>query len=326
MDKSFPVSHSVISADALRKQIQIDYMLESIVGCRYWQIGLNDTYMVFCQDKQYVLRLYRVGRRTDAQIEYELDALQYLDDSGVPVSIAVTRTDGKRQAALALPEGRRQYVLFTNAPGKTYKYSDDIQIAREYGKAVARIHNATDSFDSQHTRFELDLEFLLHKPLRQIEPFLKHRDDNWSYLQRLGDRIEREIKRLSRDGMDWGFCHGDTNGYNAHLANGTDLTFFDFDFCGKGWRVYELASFQWLALMNPSEDRWSNFLAGYGETRQLNKPDLEAVPYFVGARQIWIDAMQLENGCDWGYNGIDDSYFDRKITYLRNLESAHFSS
>jgi len=209
----FPISHSVLSADALRGQIQRIYDLEPIVDCCYWQGGLNDTYMVFCQDRRYVLRLYRANRRTDTEIEYELDALVHLGKAGIPVSTPIRCADGNRQASLELPEGRRQYVLFTNAEGKTYKYSDDIHIAHAYGQAVARIHNATDGFKSQHRRFDLDLDFLIRKPLVNIAGFLKHRDHDWDYLRRLAERIEKQIARLSLRGLDIGFCHGDTNGY-----------------------------------------------------------------------------------------------------------------
>lgn len=316
--------HSIPSAEALLAQIQQDYNIEPIAECRYWQIGLNDTYMLIGSERRFVLRVYRVDRRTSSEIEYELDALMHLSHMDVPVSTPILRKDGTRLAALEAPEGRRYYVLFTYAAGTTYSYGDDIQIAFDYGKGVARIHNAMDGFLSSHQRFTLDLDFLIHKPIEYIRPFLKHRPADWDYLCRLTERIEKGIHQLTLEGLEQGFCHGDTNGYNAHFTGDRELTFFDFDFCGVGWRAYDLASFRWLALMNPKEERWDNFLQGYTQLRPLNDVNLNAVPFLIGARQIWIDGMQIENGSDWGFNSIDDSYFDRKLKYLRNLEASYF--
>lgn len=323
----FPVTHSIPSAEAFKAQLQHDYAIEPIDECRYWQIGLNDTYMVICPERRFVLRLYRAQRRTDAEIEYELDAIAHLHQMGILVATAILRKDGTRLAAINAPEGRRQYVLFTFAEGTTYSYGDDLQIAFDYGQAVARLHNGTDGFVSHHQRFALNLEFLLHKPLASIQPFLRHRPTDWAYLCRLAERIEKSVHNLIAEGLNQGFCHGDTNGYNAHFTSARrQLTFFDFDFCGVGWRAYDLASFRWLALMNPQEDRWNHFLRGYTQIRSLPEVELQAVPFFIGARQIWIDSLQIENGADWGFNNLTDSYFDRKLKYLQALETNYFDA
>ena len=237
----FPVTHSIPSAEALQAQIQQDYDIGPIAECRYWQIGLNDTYLVITSGHRFVLRVYRTHRRTDSDIEYELDALTHLSHKGIPVSTPVLRKDGARLVELVAPEGRRYYVLFTYAEGTTYSYGDDIQIAHDYGKAVACIHNAMDGFSSDHQRFTLNLDFLIHEPIEHIKPFLKHRPTDWDYLCRLAERIEKSILRLTSEGLEQGFCHGDTNGYNAHFASDRQLTFFDFDFCGVVWRAYDLA-------------------------------------------------------------------------------------
>ena len=321
LDTLFPVTHSIPSANELLAQIQENYNLGPLTECRYWQIGLNDTYMLFSKEQRYVLRVYRAHRRTSSDIEYELDAVAQLSQKGVPVSIAIPRRDGIRLTALEAQEGKRYYAVFTYAQGDTFSYGSDIQIAFDYGKAIAQIHNTMDGFTSNHKRFDLNLDFLIHKPMALIKPFLSHRPADWDYLCYLAKRIEENLMRLNSEGLDIGFCHGDTNGYNAHFTSNRQLTFFDFDFCGVGWRAFDLASFRWLALMNPTEERWKNFLQGYAELRPLREADLSAVPYLVGARQIWIDSLQIENGPDWGFNDINDAYFDRKLKYLRNLET-----
>lgn len=323
-DTLFPVTHSIPSASALLAQIGNNYDLGPLTECRYWQIGLNDTYMLFGKEHSYVLRVYRAHRRTSSDIEYELEALAQLSQKGVPVSTAIPRNDGRHFTALEAPEGRRYYVVFTYAQGSTFSYGSDIQIAFDYGKAIAHIHNTMDGFTSNHKRFDLNLDFLIHKPMALIKPYLIHRPTDWDYMCHLAKQIEENLLHLNSEGLDTGFCHGDTNGYNAHFTSNRQLIFFDFDFCGVGWRAFDLASFRWLALMNPTEERWKHFLQGYTVLRPLHEVDLSAVPYLVGARQIWIDSLQIENAPDWGFNDINDAYFDRKLKYLRNLEASYF--
>src|SRR5262249_46643585 len=147
--------------------------------CVLLQHNLNDTYVVDAEAGRYVLRASQAERasgwswRTREDILFELDVLQHLSRKGVPVATPMVRRDGARVSAVPAPEGVRCLALFTYAPGEPVTPPKQTEsLARAYGGAVADLHTATDDFSSPHSRFALDLEYLLAKPLDVVQPYL----------------------------------------------------------------------------------------------------------------------------------------------------------
>src|SRR5262249_16823240 len=172
---------------------------------------------------------------------------------------------------------------------------------------------------TRHQRFRLDLHHLIDGPLKAIRPRMAHRVEDTLYLERLAEKIRGALTRLPLTSLEQGFCHGDLYASNAHLADDGTLIFFDFDCCGCGWRAYDLASFRWAARVQKKERaRWKPFLAGYRKERQLNEIDVEAVPIFVGVRNLWIMGLHAENTLDWGIGWMNEAYFDRALDFFRD--------
>jgi hypothetical protein len=53
--------------------------------------------------------------------------------------------------------------------------------------------------------------------------------------------------------------------------------------------------------------------------------DLQAIPLFVCARHIWHMGLHTANARDWGYGGLGDKYFDRRLQWLRALEADYLA-
>ncbi|HEY8746100.1 MAG TPA: phosphotransferase, partial [Chloroflexota bacterium] len=284
------------------------------------------TYMVQTSSGRYVLRVYRAGWRSGDDVRYEIDVLRHLERLGVPVAAAIARRDASYLHILPAPEGPRHVVLFSYAPGKDDGGGEDHRL--RYGRAVARIHSATDGFLSRHRRFPIDLNELLDKPLAVIEPLLYRRADDWQYLLALAEKLRRQVTSLPMAELDWGFCHGDFHGGNAHVEGDT-LTFFDFDCCGPGWRAYDIGVHLWSSGLDyraTMEERWRQFLQGYREVRPLNDVDLAATPLFAAIRQIWYMGLHAGNHRDWGYIRLNDRWFDWCLKFLRDWERDRLTS
>jgi Ser/Thr protein kinase RdoA (MazF antagonist) len=101
-----PVTHSILSAPALLADISSDYDAGSANTCRLWHRGLNDTYPVKTDDRDYMLRVYRAQWRSPAEILYE-DVLVYLEQKGIAVATPLRRNDSTLIRALNAPEGTR---------------------------------------------------------------------------------------------------------------------------------------------------------------------------------------------------------------------------
>lgn len=332
----FPATHSILSTGALISYVHEHYDVGDISECRFFNYGLNDTYLLQTSTGKYILRVYRLGWRSLSDILYELDVLLHLHRKNVPVSFPLPMRDGSLLSTLNALEGPRQVVLFTYAEGELPRRSGDEAretYSRRYGSAAAHMHNALDDFSSQHIRFSLDLDHLLDKPVQTIIPLLVDRPADQAYLLRVVDSLKEQVARLPVSELEWEVCHGDFHGGNAH-ATEEQVTFFDFDCCGPGWRAYDIAVFRWFTVFRrpgisrqQDEKLWEAFLAGYTQHRTLNALDIAAVPVFVAIRQIWLQGVHTSGAPDWGYCYLDDRYFDESMKILREcVERTQYGS
>ena len=119
--------------------------------------------------------------------------------------------------------------------------------------------------------------------------------------------------------MDKGFCHGDVHGGNAHLHNGV-LTHFDFEECGFGFRVFDLATFKWaFGLRDSKSEKWQAFVNGYQSVRKISEADFELLDTFVLLRHVWLIGFHMRNASDFGGELTSDEYIDRQWRVLKSF-------
>ncbi len=323
MRRPFPVANSVLLPEALASDVVPAFGVGRVDRVRFHQGGFNDTYRVEAANGSvYFLRVYRRGWRTREDALYELDVLDHLRRKGIPVAYPIAKPGGSFLHEVDAPEGTRFVALFALARGRELSYAEDpVPPARAYGNAVAAMHNALGDFASGHCRFQIDLEHLIDRPLAHVEPILSPRVRDWEYFARFAEAVKHAIHALPEAELERGVCHGDLQGYHANVDEDGVLTFYDFDGGGFGYRAYDLAVFRWCARLQGQEDaRWAPFLSAYRAVRAVGDLDLAAVPLFVCARHIWHMGVHAENAWHWGYSGLDDEYYTRRIKALRELE------
>jgi len=326
MTKPFPVTHSILDSNALAAEVKSVYSIDAIRDIKFFTLGLNDTYLIkTISEESYILRVYRANWRSYSEIQFEIDLLNHLDQQGISVSKPMQLKNGRFLHPIPALEGTRYAVLFTYAAGKEPSYEKDFEAtAYKYGKTAAQIHNATQDFASPHQRFRLDLSHLLDQPLQSIQPFLLQRQADWVYLQELADKTRAQMSSLPLEALEWGFCHGDLHGGNAHVTTNGTLTFFDFDCGGWGWLAYDIAVFRWHARIKEKEnEHWQPFLRGYQEERILNSVDLQATALFVGIRHYWLMGLHTRNSPHFGHDWMNDRYFDQALKFLKSWENEH---
>ncbi len=323
MTKTFPAIYSTLSPDALVRDILPGFGIGDGADCRFYSGGFNDTFRIGAADGSiYYLRAYRLQWRTLADIQWELDLLSHLQRKGFPAARPVPYQDGQLFCAVPALEGQRYLALFSEAPGPEISYDDEpAATAEHYGQAVAGMHNALDDFASPHPRFHKDIEHFVDRPLRNIEPFLAHRPEDWGFVRNFAETMRQRILSMPAGALEQGPCHGDLQGYHANVAPDGTLTFFDFDCGGHGYRAYDLAVFLWCCRLEDAvATRWEPFLSGYQATRPVNELDLQAVPLFVCARYLWHMGVHTQNSPDWGIGFLNDGYFDTHLKRLRQAE------
>ncbi len=82
----FPVIYSTLAPKALVRDVLSEYNIESVTNCRLWQRGLSDIYMVETVVKTYVLRVSHHHWRSQSDIQFELELLNFLHRHCLPVA------------------------------------------------------------------------------------------------------------------------------------------------------------------------------------------------------------------------------------------------
>lgn len=323
-DSIFPTQSSVLSAEALTERILSNYALTPPVRCRLATRGLNDTYRVESGDGLAFLRVYRHGWRTDRETAAELALMTDLHRTGLSVSRPVPRRDGDLLSWVMAAEGERQVALFTPASGEDVR-EITTRHAMAYGRPAGQLHAAADAGDRRYDRFQLDERHLIDEPLAAIHQRMGDDDDcagDLEYLTAVAGRVRAHIAALPRTLPGYGLCHGDLHPGNVRFGPDFAPTLFDFDCCGYGWRAYDLAVFVWnsyLERRSPTwrEPRWRAFLRGYGAARPLQEGELDAVPYFLVARQIWLMGLDVRGQSDWLPQWLTPDWFGSMVGYVR---------
>ncbi|MEZ4643976.1 MAG: phosphotransferase [Chloroflexota bacterium] len=152
-----------------------EYEFKEPIQCRLFSKMLrtqdNDHYRVLVGDRKYALRVYQEGShllRQESDYEYELAWLDFLREQGLPVSYPIRRADGRFLNKVEAPEGTRYYALFSFAEGQPMNPRNENQLYA-LGAAMAKIHKVSNNFQTDYKRQEMNLEFLVDRPVARLQ-------------------------------------------------------------------------------------------------------------------------------------------------------------
>ena len=186
----------------------------------------------------------------------------------------------------------RLAVLFEFAEGRDIWETMGEEHARELGSTVAGLHLAMDRFNSEHTRYDLDLDFLLGEPLRLLEAHPAYSDtDSLEFLRGLAGRLRERLSGALRTEGAYGLVHGDLGWHNIHYHPDFGMKIFDFDLCGYGWRAFDLA----LVRLQFDDYHWGAFINAYQAVRPMSAAERDSISDFVQLWPMWHIGDLLRN-------------------------------
>ena len=306
-----------MSAQVMRSLVCADYGLPASVECVLYHRGVNDTYLLSSRGTRFALRLYRCRWRSMESIDGELRALRHVHSRGAAVAMPIPRTDGLLVTDIRAPEGTRQAVLFEWAPGEIPRYVDFAH-ARSYGRELARLHLAGDSVPADGTRPSMDMEYLFRNPVSQILSRLGVSPISLK-VGVLAERVQELIRHAETSLYDWGFCHGDVWAANARIHQDR-VVLFDFDLCGSGWRLSDLAMYRLGArLCGVEELAWKPFISGYLEIRPGISGCLRLTGLFMILIRLVSAAHQIGLANEIGVASPTDEFLGDMITFCERI-------
>jgi Ser/Thr protein kinase RdoA (MazF antagonist) len=134
--------------------------------------------------------------------------------------------------------------------------------------------------------------------------------------------LRRKFSEYQPRGLELGLCHGDLHGGNARICEGC-IALFDFDCCGLGFRVYDLATYRWAAELRGRADvAWAPFIQAYQREQSLSDSELEAIPTFVALRHLWLMGVNAKNALLLGTGLQTEQYFSENFDFIARLTVA----
>lgn len=259
------------------------------------------------------LRLHRSGYHTAAALRSELDWMARLAHSGMQVPIPTASRDG---GFLVTLEGAapRMASLLSWLPGVpmgetklplAYAGAARRDLFRNLGRQMALMHQLADRWTLPHgfQRPAWDADGLVGEapvwgPFWLVDA---SRDDR-VLMQRMRARAWAALIEYQAQGADYGLIHADLVRENV-LVEGDTLRFIDFDDCGFGFRMFDLATTLLKNIDEPDAPALENaLLAGYQSVRSISAIDLAMLPLFVVLRALtylgWARARPKDPGID----------------------------
>lgn len=252
----------------------------------------NHTYRVDGPDGAFALRLHRPGYQNVASILSELAWIEALArDTDLPVVRAVPGRDG---AVLQPGAADRHAVLFRFMPGREPKHGSPALFAT-LGGFAARAHLHAQSWSrppgfvrptwSAATMLGPDGLWGDWRAAPGVAPYRP-------LLDSLAERLAHALSVYGTTPDRFGLIHADMRLANL-LVDGSATTLLDFDDCGFGWFVYDLAAA--LSFIETGADRaalQAAWLDGYRAIRPLAPEDLAIIPTLILLRRMvllaWI--------------------------------------
>ena len=323
--KSITYTYSQLSSESLKPLVEAHYPMLTPISCKFYVRGLHDNYLIESGASQYILRIYRNAWRNTSAILFELELLAFLREQKAPVSSPTPTIEDELGFFIDYHDGKRMAALFDFADGHLPEPRALPQTCKFLGHSVAKVHLAAANFVTTHDRPILDTPYLLDDSLAKIEPFLSSKQ--LSYITTLQKRIHAEMPSLSRENGGYGICTGDINFRNFHINDNNEVTLFDFDQCGYGYRAFEIGKFQSAMHHLAEKDNFMKiFLEGYQQVRPLSEADLRAIPYFEILSIIWVLTIYVDNSDFIGHILLKPSFWKQRIDRLKELESQLYSS
>jgi len=324
--KRLPPLFTIPQAGPLAASVASAWGLPRPVTCALWFAGINAIYRVESPRATYFLRIPRRGLGARANPAVEGALIAHLRERGCAVAAPVRTRLGGFTVPLRLPEGRADAVLFERIDGEENWRPDPAQ-AGVAGRTLARMHVAADGFRAAGRFHILDSRWLVRDSIALLGRVGLAADAMRGFRD-AARRIHRRLARLPRTSPGWGILHGDAIPTNVRFA-GTPpaAAWYDFEFCGIGWRAHDIASFRHFQLYANWDDAgaravWRAFLRGYSSVRPIASWERRAIPVLTASRQLWIAGLHAWFCGQYGHKYFGPAVLAQRLGLLRKLVSS----
>ncbi|CAI0863960.1 phosphotransferase [Serratia ficaria] len=274
-------------------------------GLRHYPLSLNGRLRLLCRSenatfrldsddgRRFALRLHRANYHRRDEIESELSWLDALNEQGIQVPQAVRGADGERVQNVVLEDGSvRHLVIFDWIDGEMPTTGVDPRAFLRLGEITAQLHQHSRTWrpPAGFRRIVWDHPSMIgekgHWGCWREAPYLARASHR--LIEEALVRVNDELLAYGQAPQRYGLIHADLRLSNL-LLQGEETRVIDFDDCGFGWYLHDLAAAISFVEHHPRAQEWvAHWLAGYQHICPLDERDLAMVPTFIIQRRIQL--------------------------------------
>ena len=269
--------------------------------------GVRDT----LTDTRYALRIHRPGYHNKAALHSELQWMVALHDEGVHTPDVIHSRDGELSLLVeveGVPEARVCDVLswvegevLGKLEGGSEASAEEVKTNYTLaGKIAAQIHNQAQSWiiPEGFVRPMMDGPGFVGEK-GYLGDFRQHphlSEEQRILLSKAADAVSRDLEGFGKTPDRFGLTHADFLPENLLLNHG-DLRIIDFDDCGFGWYIMDIATAVFPLLGEENFDpAFEGMVEGYRSNRDLPDSHLKLLEVCFLARLLsylaWVTERQ----------------------------------
>ncbi|WP_152360779.1 phosphotransferase enzyme family protein [Microlunatus speluncae] len=299
-------ARSLIDPAALAGFLTIRYGF-AVDDCVLIRSFVNDVYRARADSGELLIKVYRAGRLSPAEIDWEARLSRHLADRGISVPPVHAGRDGELVQLADCAEGPRAVTITDFARGDKPRPPFGGELYRRFGVAVAELHEAALDFRSDRPRSAYELGAAISAAM----PLLRS-----GRLGSADGRLVRDAVAILKrarpmiTGLEPGIRHGDVTLDNL-LLDGERLIIYDLDLAGPGPLVADLTGVG-------STPHWPDFLAGYRSVRTFDDDQLRALPTLgLAATLDNLTFHVLDKPAFAGTESLAEGWVDGALAALR---------
>ena len=292
---TFPVLDSILATETLAFFLRERYDLNPNTTCRVLRTGINHTYLVSNEGQKYVFRVYSYDWRTSTEILEELKLLNLLKENHVAVSYPLPDAAKEYIQEIDAPEGQRYGVLFSYAAGDKVRNLTERHCHR-IGQWMGQFHQL--SIDRKINRIEYNAKSLTQQPYQYARKHFSISSEEMQFVRKASEHVTSTFQAQDASALRYGVVHLDLWYDNMNIDANSRITVFDFDFCGNGWLLLDIAYWSMQLFHVESEktvfdSKLRSFYRGYEGIAPIHDEERALLP--VAGLAIWLFYLGVQS-------------------------------
>ncbi|CRK82823.1 phosphotransferase enzyme family protein [Neobacillus massiliamazoniensis] len=293
----------------------------------------NATFLVnTTTGEKYILRVGRPLYHSKTEIESELEWLKLINKhSSIKVSLPIVGENGEYVQEVEDENISHFCALFTFLEGDAPNEENEHDLISQFevlGDITAQLHEY--SILNRHQlqqmkRIEWDYTSILGTKPKwgRWQDGLAMTDDRLELFEKVSEKIKQRLALFGKSQSRYGLIHSDLRLANL-LVDGQQIKIIDFDDCGFGWYLYDLATSLSFIEHKPYIPTLINaWLKGYRKVRSLSQEEELEIPTFILMRRLqliaWVGSRHNETTRELG-SAFTEETDELAKKYLEKME------